>query len=1152
MGDIRTTTEYELDDLTGVYSRKAFYVHVKEILNSNKNDSFFICAVDVDKFKVINDLFGAVAGDGVLKYLADSIRNYIDDDKQCVVGRMHADNFMICLHMKEGVEEEFANYLDKKMEEYSLPFRIYVKCGIYHVHNLGIPVDIMCDRANMALVGIKGIYTSKYAIYDEKLRNQILQEQEINNEMLTALSEGQFVPFYQPKYNMDTGKIIGAEALVRWEHPQKGLVSPGIFIPVFEKNGFIANLDKYIWESVCADIHKWISADRGICPISVNVSRVELYDKNLPAILKGLVEKYNIPIGLLQLEITESAYTDSPEQMINAINNLKEEGFTILMDDFGSGYSSLNSLKDIPIDVLKLDLKFLYKSDGNKKADSILKSVVQMAKRLELSVIAEGVEEKAQVDFLKSVGCIKAQGYYYSKPVNRVEFEKMLQDKSNVLLTDDDFAEALISVDDIIGRLHTKDEIEWYRSAVILLKGKLYEYDIKRDTMILYDLAMDEESNELSKLEFVGLLSTEAYKSFTHPDDYAVAKKHFEEKQGGEIDVRLKTISKDNNYRWYRLTDRVVKDEDGNFSFIVGVLVDVSNEYRSLSLLEMMRVFEEPKGMQDTWTKAGQTILHGFNCDELLIEFPNIKSYYENPGIRYTKDESITLNEVPAYDEEKLLEISRAVKEDGMYVVPFDGQATRLQYVANIGDDYTTVINFVYNGKQRRIDETDLKQTEEVCSVFANAISNFVKDKKAKQYTDMYENAFSSSRVLIKEWNILRHSLMRSDAYVALDGKPRIVENTPESFLDSDYIHPDFMEEYKRVFTSIEAGNDEKLIVKLKDINGIYRWVYTDYKVIKDSSGKAVRAVGTGENVHAIFDSFREMRKSLIVNKTDMIPDVLTWVLADITEDRIIEASGDAIQHNLEDLRWSTLIEHMSNEHVVADDRDEYISRFSLERVKRQIEEGKQITGYRYRMRMDDGTFQWRDSNGDIYQSRADGHYKMFCYTRNVDMKMRCQGYATIPIERDSELRLYKKDCYANMISESMKKVPPENDVLLVLDMDRFGVIKQEFGDKYAAEIIGNVVSIIKSTIPANAILGQYYEDRYMIYIHEYESMEETYVLITALQKRLFNAFHAGGKDYILSASIGVAYTNEHPGASFDELYDVAEKSLGRAKSNLI
>ena len=265
--------------------------------------------------------------------------------------------------------------------------------------------------------------------YDDDMRENMVSEQVIVNNMNGSLERDEFIVYLQPKYNLNTEKVVGAEALVRWIHPQLGFVSPAKFVPIFEQNGFIYQLDKYVWEKTCQMLREDIDAGRPVMPVSINVSRVDFYSPNLVQVFEDLTAKYNLDPRLLELELTESAYVDNPQQIIEITSQLQAKGFVILMDDFGSGYSSLNMLKDLPVDILKIDLRFLSDSQGveNGRADNILNSVVRMAKRLDVPVIAEGVETQKQVDFLRTIGCEYAQGYFFAEPVPLDEYRNLIQ-----------------------------------------------------------------------------------------------------------------------------------------------------------------------------------------------------------------------------------------------------------------------------------------------------------------------------------------------------------------------------------------------------------------------------------------------------------------------------------------------------------------------------------------------------------------------------------------------------------------------------------------------------------------------------------------------------------------------------------------------------
>lgn len=412
------------DELTGIYNKQAFYAKTKEMLLDNPDKNFDLLRINIERFKVLNDLFGESTGDKLLRYIGKFLKEI--NLPLCVSGRLYADNFVVCYEAGKGDSRRMINTLQMVADSFAINNRTILSFGLYRIDDKTLPVSVMCDRANMALWKAKGNFKNPYCEYDEKMRQQVLKEQKIINAMEMAIQNKAFTLYLQPKYDIEKGTIIGAEALVRWISLENGFISPGDFIPVFENNGFVYEVDKFIWEESCRYLRKWLDEGREVHPISVNVSRIDLYDPKLVQHLVDLREKYQLPSQYLELEITESAYTEDPEQIITITRQLREAGFVILMDDFGTGYSSLNMLKDIQIDVLKLDMGFLKSSDYSAKGGNILTAILKMAESLKMQTIAEGVETKEQVEFLKSIGCKYVQGFYYSKPLPVGEFEKLI------------------------------------------------------------------------------------------------------------------------------------------------------------------------------------------------------------------------------------------------------------------------------------------------------------------------------------------------------------------------------------------------------------------------------------------------------------------------------------------------------------------------------------------------------------------------------------------------------------------------------------------------------------------------------------------------------------------------------------------------------
>lgn len=416
--------QFKFDRLTELYSKEFFYRAVKDCLEKEPEKEFTLLCCNIENFRLYNDTFGRKAGDKLLKEAVDIFRKRVSENSICC--RYNADRFL-CITDK-GSElkgrESFAQA--RRTTRSELSDNLPVKIGIYEITDRTVPVELMCDRAVWVVDTIKGIYDQYIAVYDDNIRGKLLREQAITDAMETALSEKQFIVYFQPKHSLNDDSMVGAEALVRWIHPEWGFMSPGEFIPLFEKNGFIRKLDEYVWESVCEKLREWKDKGYEIVPVSVNVSRADIYQSNLVKTFCKLIEKYDIEPKYLHLEITESAYTDNPEQIISTVEELRNKGFIIEMDDFGSGYSSLNMLGEMSLDILKLDMKFIRNQMAKPAERSLLKAIVEMAHTLDLKVVAEGVETEEQRDRLKAIKCDYAQGYFYAKPSPSADYEKLL------------------------------------------------------------------------------------------------------------------------------------------------------------------------------------------------------------------------------------------------------------------------------------------------------------------------------------------------------------------------------------------------------------------------------------------------------------------------------------------------------------------------------------------------------------------------------------------------------------------------------------------------------------------------------------------------------------------------------------------------------
>lgn len=417
-----------IDEKTGIFKREYFCTTVREILTENPDKKHVIIRWDIDRFKVVNDSFGTSMGDSILLHIGETLIK--SKDMFEAYGHWTADNFVLLMEESKFNPDYLLYSLTKALSKFLKSFKFVLRMGVYEVDDPHLDVNLMCDRAFLALRSTKEKADYYCAYYTNSMRDALIEEQELTAEMNNALEQGQFHVYLQPQYDYALNKMCSAEALVRWIHPEKGLISPARFIPLFEKNGFVTRLDEYVWEQSCKFLRNLLNRGLPVVPIGINVSRRDVDIDWLIKVLTTLIENYKLDPSYIHVEITESAYMDNPEMLIKLVNTLHEHNFQVQMDDFGSGYSSLNMLKDVFVDTIKMDMKFISNSlndSGNiERSGIILSYLIRMAHWLKMTVIAEGVETKEQADYLRNIGCLYMQGYYFARPMPLADFEKLL------------------------------------------------------------------------------------------------------------------------------------------------------------------------------------------------------------------------------------------------------------------------------------------------------------------------------------------------------------------------------------------------------------------------------------------------------------------------------------------------------------------------------------------------------------------------------------------------------------------------------------------------------------------------------------------------------------------------------------------------------
>lgn len=577
------------DNLTGLYTRESFYKNVEKILKNNPDQQYDMICGDVENFSVINTQYGIEKADQLLRYIANFYRANFSERALC--SRIGADHFAIFCEHDWDYMKYLSSDITKKARQNAPIGNCIVKYGVYENVDRTLPPAFIYDRARLALNKSKHNYGVKVAMYDTEQSEELVRKKFILDNMEEALSKKQFQVYYQPKVGLETGRVEGAEALVCWIHPEYGFMPPDSFIPVFEENGFIWRLDYYVSERVCQKIREWMDEGKSVVPISVNLSRRDFEQEDLVEDICRLIDRYEIPHRYIHMEVTESAYTENPEQVIRKVTGLRKAGFQIEMDDFGTGYSSLNMLSELPIDILKLDKRMAQKRNVQQN-QTILNFVFGLAQCIGLITVAEGVENVAMVNKLRALGCDMVQGYYYAKPLPEHDFEQYLNDNFNSTVAPDNKEKGLLNTEDIAQESNARIRADLRQKTEII---KMIDQNM---SVGLKGSKDDEEysfsfvGEGLPKMfgytydEFMEMTHGTASGMVYHEDE-PQARRAVEDDfaQGLQYSVKYRVKQKDGTLKWVLDSGQKYLDENGEYQ-INSFITDIDDMQKLLDQME--------------------------------------------------------------------------------------------------------------------------------------------------------------------------------------------------------------------------------------------------------------------------------------------------------------------------------------------------------------------------------------------------------------------------------------------------------------------------------------------------------------------------------------------------------------------------------------
>ena len=554
------------DTLTGLYNPDYFYHKVAEHDLAHASQQMDAVLVDVQRFHLINERYGKEKADGLLRRIAVKLLE-LGKRRRGLVCRRDSDTFLFyCPHT--AAHQENLDWLSAAlMEGEGIDFPVFLRMGVYEKVDKNLEIERRFDHAQSAANLMRGSLMRSVGYYDSTLHEKELFDTQLVDEFYDAIRDKQFFAYYQPKFDIrpDVPRLVGAEALVRWQHPRLGLISPSIYVPIFEENGLIKELDRYMWREVAKQIRDWKERLGFTIPISVNVSRVDVCDPDIMDTFRSILNDYQLNAGELQIEITESVYTQNSSQIISTVNLLREHGFQIEMDDFGSGYSSLNMLSSMPVDALKLDMKFIQDAFRDGRDMRLIEVIIEIAEYLNVPIIAEGVETREQLLALKALGCQQVQGYYFSKPVPAEKFEPFLLEiinqkktpsnaDSHTILAEKEKAPRRQYALPPVPHENFLPMLQWLTEQI---PGGFFIYRadgsekllfINQELILLYGCSTREE---------LLALKGDSLRGFVHPDDYLKVLDAISATSEGNVDsnsdsVEYRILRKDGSIRWLR------------------------------------------------------------------------------------------------------------------------------------------------------------------------------------------------------------------------------------------------------------------------------------------------------------------------------------------------------------------------------------------------------------------------------------------------------------------------------------------------------------------------------------------------------------------------------------------------------------------------
>lgn len=1128
MKQLRKT--FYTDVLTKRPNYQAMLQEAPKLISKHPTE-YALLYMDIRRFKVINDTFGYETGNLVLTTVSDILQKFLTPEER--MARIHADTFALLLHFSDQEQlRERVELLSQKLDQLSYGtsnVKPLFRGGVYLLSDEMNDLDRACDRANYTKGSLSQHFTNTFVFYDDVVHHRMIAEKELESGMFSALQQSEFVPFYQPKVNAITGNVIGAEALVRWQHPEKGVLMPGEFLPFYEETGFIVKIDLAVFEQVCRDLQQWMQSGKPLVPVSVNFSRKHMQNAELPDKLKAIADQYQIPAHLLEIEITETKELESMEIADQFVGALKKHGFSISIDDYGTGYSSISFIQQLQLDTLKLDRQFILNAMQSDKARDIMRYLVTAMQKNNIRILCEGIETTEQKDFVISLNCRFIQGYLYSRPLPKGEFEAFLRHSGTDTSDNLDFIPIVnfekshwMGVEDFLDKAMPS----WIFSC---LTDPGYPITYMSPGFL--------EALGYGELELI-TATDGRYVNLVHPEDVPIALELLNHRPHSTQDLVLqyRVRKKDGSYLWLRENNKRILTHGGQEA-LLGICTNVTD---IVSLQEEKnRIIETiPGGMSELQlTENGPIVLQASSrFYELVGHTPEEMASFGNnlSHILYEKDMDYAMKMLQHVLESGVLfcECTFRVrhKDQSLHWLTFRGTISH-----TLPQPQATML--VFNNDEK---------------IHAQQLSEMERTK--------LELAVASAGQALFEYNLKTKSLHSYSGFSAYGIEDKNGLQVPFSEMNKDLVHPDDLGKIQKAMESLLSGQtrvsyEARIHSNFQDGNSPYIWIRITLSVISDAEQQPVWAIGIVENIHqqksfehALFQE-AQYRKAF----TESSLMAYEFNLTENTIQRIMGSRGFRLQELCERLEhpgcYSDTLTAGARFLVAEGDRERFVKETSREYLMQLYQNGVTEKELEYRRITPDGKELWNAALIYLLSDQLSGDVMGYAYHRDIHERKLTEKDLAEQAAHDPLTGVLNRSSAEKEITAYFAKQigSKQASAFLMIDLDRFKAINDSYGHLTGDQYLQKLADIINRSLRKGDFVARMGGDEFAVLLKQVSGQQEALAVVNRFAQEVAKIQTDLGITLQTSVSVGVSLFPVD-GTDFQTLYRKADEAMYQAK----